>query len=148
MRHIQESNAWASLQANDALQAMMLVTLELATSDADLIPVRALLDTNEENLRARAERLATRLSGSDRIQSCQITADEAKLTREGRWRLPSRQVRLRHASLSAEDWTRELLEELPAVIATIDGEELRVDLRWIAPSDDAKLAEALGGKIE
>ena len=126
---------------------MILVTLELASSNADLIPVRALLSTGEENLRARAERLATRLSGSDRIKSCQVTAEDARLSAQGRWRFPSRQVRLRHATLSADQWNRELLEELPAVITTVDGEDLCVDLRWIAPADDAKLGETLGGKI-
>ncbi len=147
LRRIQDSNAWDSLKASDAMQAMMLVTLELAVSSPDSIPVHALLSTGEENLRARAERLATRLSGSDRIKSCQITAEDARLSAEGRWRLPSRQVRLRHASLTSQDWCRELVEDLPAVVATVEGEDLCVDLRWIAAADDAKLGESLGGKI-
>ncbi len=147
LRHIQDSNAWDSLKASDAEQAMILVTLELTSSNADQIPVRALLSTGEENLRARAERLATRLSGSDRIKSCQVTAEDARLSAQGRWRLPSRQVRLRHATLSADEWNRELIEELPAVITTVDGDDVCVDLRWVAAADDAKLGETLGGKI-
>jgi L-seryl-tRNA(Ser) seleniumtransferase len=147
LRRIQSSNAWDSLKASDAVQAMMLITLELAASNPESIPVHALIGTGEENLRARAERLATRLSGSDRIKSCQITAEDARLSAEGRWHLPSRQLRLRHSSMKAQEWGEVLLDELPAVVATVDGEELCIDLRWIAPGDDAKLGEILGGKI-
>ncbi len=148
VRQIQSSTAWDSLKANDALEAMTLVTLELAASHADAIPVRSLLNTGEENLRGRAERLATRLSGSDRITSCQVTAEEARLTAGGRWRLPSRQVRVRHESMPAEKWAQELIEDSPSVIATVDGEDLCLDLRWIAAADDARLGEAIGGKID
>lgn len=147
LQRIESSTAWDSLRADDSVQAMMLITLELAASNPELIPVRALLDTSEQNLRARAERLATRLSGSECIKSCQISAEDARLTAQGRWQFPSRQVRLRHQSLSASDWNRELREELPAVIASVSGEDLCVDLRWIAPGGDALLGETLGGKI-
>ena len=148
IRQIKESSAWPGLAASDAVQAMLAVSLEAAASNNDQIPVRALLSTSQENLRGRAERLATRLSGSDSIASCQVTADDARLTRDGRWRFPSRQVRLRHKSMSAVDWANDLREELPAVFASVDGDDLRVDLRWIAAADDGKLAETLGGKTQ
>jgi hypothetical protein len=32
------------------------------------------------------------------------------------------------------------------VLAGVDGEDLKVDLRWIAAADDGSLAETLGGK--
>lgn len=143
---IRESTAWPGLVASDAVQAMMVVTLETAASDSDAIPVRALLSTSEENIRGRAERLATRLSGCDRVASCQVTADDARLTVEGRWRFPSRQVRLRHKTMSASEWAEDLREELPAIYATVDNEDLLIDLRWISAADDGKLAETLGGK--
>jgi L-seryl-tRNA(Ser) seleniumtransferase len=142
---IRQSNAWPALAAHDATEAMMTVALETAASSSDRIPVRALMSTSEENLRDRAERLATRLGGSDRIATCQITADDAKLMTDGRWRFASRQVRLRHVSMSADAWASDLSEELPAVLAKVDGDDLLVDLRWIAAADDGKLAEALGG---
>ncbi len=146
IRRIKESSAWPGLAASDAIQAMIAVTLEITASRSDQIPVRALLSTSEDNIRGRSERLATRLSGSESIASCQVTADDARLTTDGRWRFPSRQVRLRHKTMSAEDWATDLHEELPAVFATVDGDDLRVDLRWIAAADDGKLAETLGGK--
>jgi hypothetical protein len=48
--------------------------------------------------------------------------------------------------MSSEDWASHLRDELPAVYAAVDGDDLRVDLRWIAAADDGKLAETLGGK--
>jgi L-seryl-tRNA(Ser) seleniumtransferase len=146
IRRIKESSAWSGLAASDAIQAMIVVTLETTLSRSDQIPVRALLSTSEDNVRGRAERLATRLSGSDSIASCQVTADDARLTTDGRWRFPSRQLCLRHKTMSAEDWEKDLCEELPAVFATVDGDDLRIDLRWIAAADDGRLAEILGGK--
>ena len=148
VQRIRSCAAWDSLKANDAIEAMTLVTLELAASHGDAIPVRSLLATGEENLRGRAERLATRLSGSDRIKTCQVTAEEARLSSGGRWRLPSRQVRLRHESMSAATWRQELIEDSPSVIANVDGDDLCLDLRWIAAADDAKLGEAIGGRID
>ncbi len=144
---IQQSSAWPALAASDAVQAMMAVALETAASGSDQIPVRALLSTSEENLRGRAERLATRLSGTDRIKSCQITAEDARIYSSGRWRFPSRQLRLRHDSLTAEAWASQLRDDLPALFATVHDDDLCVDLRWIAASDDSKLAEALGGNV-
>jgi L-seryl-tRNA(Ser) seleniumtransferase len=126
---------------------MVLVSLELAATEPDRIPVRSLLGTAEQNLRARAERLTTRLGGSELIKSCQVTAEDAKLTNDGRWRLPSRQVRVRHVSLDVGQWQRDLMEELPAIVAKVCGDELCIDLRWISPADDARLGEALGGKV-
>jgi L-seryl-tRNA(Ser) seleniumtransferase len=144
---IQESNAWPSLAASDAIQAMMAVTLETAASSSDQIPVRALMSTSEENIRGRAERMATRLTGSDTISHCQITAEDARLTADGRWRFPSRQLRLRHISMSTDAWVNDLREDFPAVLATCDGDDVCIDLRWIAAADDAKLAETLGGSV-
>ena len=85
--------------------------------------------------------MATRLTGSDSIASCQVTAEEARLTEDGRWRFPSRQVRVRHARQAADQWAEKLAEDVPAMLAQVDENELVVDLRWIAAADDAKLAE-------
>jgi L-seryl-tRNA(Ser) seleniumtransferase len=145
IERIKESAAWPALAACEAIQAMMLVTLETAAASAEQVPVLALLNTSQENLRNRAERMATRLDGSDAIANSRVTTDEARLTADGRWRFPSQQLRLRHASLSADAWANGLQEKYPAVMTTVDGNDVCVDLRWIAAADDAKLAEALGG---
>ena len=159
---ITSSDAWATLQANPATVAMMTVALEMAESN-DSLPVMKLMETSLENLKSRAERMAVRLSAQASIASCQVTADDAKLTSHGRWTLPSRQLCLRHATLSAKAWAEQLREDLPSVMvagdneasneasnetsggAGNDGECVKLDLRWIAPSEDSKLAEMVGG---
>lgn len=140
---IRSSNAWPALAATDATQAMMSVALETAAAEPEQIPVLALLATSEENLRGRTERMATRLSGSDSIAQCKVTAEDARFTVEGRWRFPSRQLRLRHAKLSAADWHQHLRDDLPAVLSGVDGEEVVIDLRWIAAADDNRLVEVI-----
>ena len=143
---IESSPAWPSLAASDAMRAMTVVALEVAANGQSQSPLQHLLAGGEDNLRGRAERMATRLTGSDSIASCQVTAEDARLTADGRWRFPSRQLRLRHANRNAADWSSRLREQRPAVVATADGDDLKVDLRWISAADDGKLAEALGGK--
>ena len=145
---IKSSTAWPALAASEFVGAMMMLALEIAGDDQDKLPIRALLSTSEENLRGRAERMATRLGGSDSIASCQVTAEEARLTASGRWRFPSRQVRLRHASRSAEDRAKSLQDQIPSVLALVDGNDLKIDLRWIAAASDNRLAEALGSTSE
>lgn len=141
---ILRSTAWPTLRASDAVQGMMVVALEEAAASPEQLPVRALVSTGEENLRGRAERLATRLSAADAVRTCQITAEDARLTADGRWRFPSRQLSLQHQSLSAEEWAEQLREEIPSIEAAVEAEQLRIDLRWIAPADDKKLAQILG----
>ena len=148
IERIKSSSVWPSLVASEAVLGMLAVTLEIAAANFDNVPVGALLHTGEENLRGRAERLATRLSGSDRIRNVQVTAEDARLNPSGRWRFPSRQLQLAHATMSAADWQAELLDEMPALATTVVDDMLRVDLRWVAAADDTKLAEALGGKTD
>lgn len=141
---IQSTSVWKLLAAGEAIEAMMVLAMETAGAAGEPLPITALIQTSEENLRGRAERLATRFGGDDAIASCQVTAADARLTGDGRWRFPSRQIRLRHVSRSAEDWASELKEEVPAIFASTLDDDLIVDLRWIAAADDGKLAEALG----
>ncbi len=140
---IKSAATWPSLSASAATTAMMTVALELA-GDSSTNPCLGLIAASEENLRSRAERMATRLTGSDSIASCQVTADDARITPDGRWRFPSRQLRIRHANQSASDWTEKLQADYPAVMAVTDGDDLKIDLRWIAAADDGRLATALG----
>ena len=145
---IESSPVWPSLRASEAVRLMMAAALEAFASHSESVPIRALIDTAEENLRARAERMATRLSGSDDVAHCHVAAEDARITSNGRWRLPSRQVRLRHRSLSAEKWQESLRDEMPSVLAGVDDDELIIDLRWISASDDGKLASLVGGESQ
>ncbi|WP_442506233.1 hypothetical protein SH528x_005066 [Novipirellula sp. SH528] len=138
-----ESAVWKSLEATSAVQAMLVSTLgKSATGE---LPIDALLQTGEENLKARAERLAMRLSASDAIKSCQVTAEDARITPKGRWRYPSRQVRVEHRSLNAKEWAEQLREELPSLIVREDEQAIIVDLKWVSPASDGKIGELIGG---
>lgn len=145
LNRISKSSVWPAIQASPATMAMVTVAMEIAAS-SDRLPVTLLIETSEENLKSRAERMATRLRGHEAIASCQVTADDARLTARGRWRLPSRQICLKHASKSASTWANELIESLPAVYVQADDDCVKLDLRWIAAADDSKLAEALTGQ--
>jgi len=143
IERMKSSAAWRALAASDAVTAMVLATMEVEAESEDQIPVRSLLNTNIENLHSRAERMATRLGGSDSIAECTVTQQDARISTEGRWRFPSRQLRLKHKSTSALEWQRSMAENVPAILAGVDGESLCIDLRWIAAADDNKLAETL-----
>ena len=143
---ISKSAIWASLAADVSVQAAMAVTLELLVSaQIEDVPVQAMMHTSAENLRSRAERLATRLAAEPVVRTCQITDRVATICSTGSWSLPSRQLKLAHRDLSASDWAARLIGEVPAVIVGIDEESIVVDLRWIQPSDDAALVATLVG---
>ena len=146
---ITQSDTWemvaSSTSAGDVTATMMLVTLEASSASADATPIGALLATSEENLKGRAERMALRLSAVDSISASRVTDELAKLTPGGRWMLPSRQVRVRHHSLGAEAWATKLREDTPSIWVGVDGDEIVVDLRWISPSEDNKIAATLAG---
>lgn len=137
-----QNRRWAAWCASDAVAAMMSLALSEEENENGSSGLDALINVNEENLRSRAERLATRWGAEESITSCQITDRPAKLLNHGRWTFPSRQLRLRHASDSASDWSRELSEAETAIAVGVDGEDIVVDLRWVRASDDARLAEA------
>jgi L-seryl-tRNA(Ser) seleniumtransferase len=144
---IAQSPIWPTLAASMAVTAMMTHALETFSSGpAGGHPVLAMVHTGEENLRSRAERLAIRLSGDESIRTCQVSSDPASLTAKGPWRIASRQVRLQHQSKSATTWAEQLLQGFPAVLATVDGDTLVIDLRWVPASDDCALAAAVLGQ--
>lgn len=131
---------WKTYAASHSIAAMTLASMTAPQPS----PISVLIETAEENLRSRAERLATRLTADESITACQITDQKAVLVAGGRWQFPSRQLRLRHKSLSAENWAAKLRLQNPAVMASIDGADLLIDLRWLAASEDSTVAEALG----
>jgi L-seryl-tRNA(Ser) seleniumtransferase len=144
---IARSSAWPSLVADLATQAAMTVTLEmLASHRTSEVPVQAMMQTSEENLRSRAERLATRFAAEPLVKSCEITDQPAKISPAGHWSLPSRQLKLTHRDLSAADWAIKLLGEVPAMIVSVEEPSILVDLRWIQPSDDVSLVATLVGQ--
>ena len=145
LNKITSSPAWPSLAANNVTRAMMAVALESAKSNVTSLPAMALLDTSEQNLHNRAERMSTRLAVSSQVAAPRITDQPARLTETGRWTVPSRQLRLKHTDLSAGAWSEKLRDDLPAVICTVDEDEVVIDLRWVDAASDNQLSKTIGG---
>jgi len=146
---ITHTSVWPSLAANTAVMAMLSTTLkDVASAIALKLPIEELMETSEENLRTRGERLAMRMSGSESIKSCQLTADDARITNKGRWKLPSRQVRIEHESMTGEQWANRLRDEIPSLWVDFDEQAIRIDLRWVDPAHDKQIGELLGADQE
>lgn len=140
VQRIEKDRCWKAYAASDATRAMTLAAMTAPQSTS----LSVLIETGVENLHSRAQRMATRLSADESITQCQVSETPALIVRGGRWEFPSRQLRLRHKTLSAESWREELKRQNPAVLAVVDGQDLVVDFRWLPASEDAFVAEALG----
>lgn len=112
-------------------------------------PVGRLLDVSEENLRDRAERLATQISGASFAQSVRVTNEPARFSCESielgaemGHSIPSRQVVVK------TDQTNELVTRLASgnveVLTTQVGEDLAIDLRWMTPDQQSLVASCFG----
>lgn len=143
---ITESPVWQSLQSNDAVSAMMTQALDPAQLED--LPIVALLSTSVQNLEARAQRMSVRISGCDEIESCKVTNESAKLTENGRWEMPSCQVRVAHQSLSPSSWAAKLRAQNPALVVEHDDDEIIIDLRWIGAADDNQISAAVTAQVE
>ena len=132
--------------ANDAAAAMMTEAI-LSAENPDAASAVSLLHLDVENLRGRAERMATRLGDRDRIASCRVSDDPCKLDPSLDIDVPSRQLRIRPSSVAAADMRQKALQGDPSVACTVDGNEVVVDLRWVLPSDDAALADVLAEAV-
>ena len=135
---IESSNLWPAIMASRVVSAMTLSSMITTPS-----MIEVLIETSEDNLRSRAERMATRLTAQDSIKSCQISSDPAEISARQRWQYPSRQLRLRNTNLAPEQWAASLLEHSPAIITSIAGDELIIDLRWVPASSDSILGDSL-----
>lgn len=138
---------WPSLEASPVTMLMLLMTIETGLNDPESVPTQALLGTSLDNIRSRTERLATRIGCNDQIIECKIEDCESSLTPNGTWTLPSQKLWLQHHSMTAEKWSRVLLETCPSILSDVQDEKLCIDLRWVHPSDDAKLGTVFGGEL-
>jgi len=139
---------WSSVEAKENTLLMMLMTLEMESSQPDAIPIIGLLKTSLDNIRSRSERIATRIGANEKIAECQIRDSEASVSPGVPWKIPSQSLRLRHKTLQAKQWSNQLAEEHPLILTTCDDEYLYLDLRWVDPSHDAQLGQIIGGPIQ
>ena len=120
---------------------MAMASCGLATATTPQTASR-LCTVNVENLRARAERMVTRLGGRQEMSDRRVTEMDARLSDGSAVSLPSRQCRFKPADVDA----------LVASVQRGDtdlrlgrgDDEVWIDFRWLHPADDDRVARALG----
>lgn len=111
----------------------------------DSIPLLAMLSVPLENLKLRAERIATQLANSPRLASA--TAVEGTATLGGgslpTQYLPTWCVALRPLKASVDQLAGELRTGWPAIFGRIQNDLLLLDLRTVHPRYDTQIVEAI-----
>jgi hypothetical protein len=141
--------SWQALRSDPVTRACMTMALESALDAKvpDHVAAES-VTTAEENLKHRAEKISIRLAADESILSCQITAEPAGLIEGGAWRIPSRQLRIKHRDKASSKWAESLAEGVPSLLTRVEDDLLTIDLRWVKPADDSTLVAALLGYAE
>ncbi len=136
-----------------ATLAALEATLELYQPNAEqnvsslerAIPLLGLLATSPDNLKHRSERLMPQLAASPALAAVESRTDFAYLTaaKLSSQRLPTWGVALQPANGSAADLLAALSNTTPAVIGTLAGDRVWLDLRAISPREDQQLVAAV-----
>ncbi|TWT95542.1 PLP-dependent aminotransferase family protein [Neorhodopirellula pilleata] len=129
----------ANFLAAPVMQIAM-VAAAVAQQRADSSPVKKLASVSEDNLRDRAERLATQLAAAASVRSVRVTDQPAQLGGVATASLPSRQVVLT-SDQSPETLAAELLAGPVGLLTTVVENDLAIDLRWITPEQQAKIGQ-------
>jgi L-seryl-tRNA(Ser) seleniumtransferase len=125
--------------------ALEATLLEYARGRADeTVPVARMLHTTVEVVAHRATAIADGLSGHPLLES-DLVAGVSTVGGGGApgSEIPTRLVRLRAKERSASWLQRRLRQRRPPVITRIEGDRVLVDLRTVAPEQDALLLELL-----
>jgi hypothetical protein len=141
--------SWQALRSDPVTRACMTMALESAIDAKvpDHIAAES-ITTADENLKHRADKISIRLAADESILSCQITAEPAGLIEGGAWRIPSRQLRIKHRDKASSKWADSLAEGVPSLLTRVEDDLLTIDLRWVKPADDSTLVAALLGYAE
>lgn len=122
-------------QADIASVAMTLAALSRNPGDvADSAVSRMQLSI--ENLQSRAERISTRLMGTDAPIQTRIT-EEPAFVAGGMFPVPSRQIAVSIEGQSGQSVSETFRNRDPSVLTQTINHEAIIDLRWISPGQDA-----------
>ena len=132
-----------------ALAATLLLYRDRETALQN-IPLLMLLNTSEENLKHRAQRLAPQLASSPLIESAEVVPSTSQL---GGGSVPTQQlptwcVAIEPARETVDRFARRLRVAKRAVFGRIQHDRLLLDLRTVFPRQDMHIAEAIGGLAE
>ena len=136
-----------ALRVDKLTYAALEATLaEYAAGRADeSVPVRRMLTTSADDIRARAARVAAQINGAGAWHA--TLADSTSAVGGGSApgvALPTTVVALTHDAHSADEIERRLRAADPPVIARIEADRVLLDLRTVLPEDDDRLARAIG----
>ncbi len=115
------------------------------------IPLLAMLSTSMENLKFRAEKIATQLRTCPVVEACEVQEGSAVI---GGGSIPQQtlaayQVSLMPKNITVDQMARRLRTGVPSVMGTIHEGRLILNLRSVSPRSDSQLVVAfnhLGGK--
>ena len=132
-----------ALRVDKMTYAALEATLQMAAAGRRAnIPVAAMLDMSADDLRPRAERLASGLAAP---LSADVVEGESTIgggSAPGAT-LPTWLVRLTHGALSAAALEQRLRSLDPPIVARIVDDHVVLDLRTVLPEQDARLGELL-----
>jgi len=143
---------WSLAAAPDVYVAMIHAAIGLQKASG--LPIDDLMAASEDNLRDRAERLAMQIAGLDKVASVRVTDESADVFPDGEkhldarsqkgsakiGELPSRQVSMTLSSLSVTTAADRLAAGNPSLLTRVAGEELQIDLRWVAPEQQVAIS--------
>lgn len=142
LERLESTPIWSVLQADLGTSAGVTYTLQQAAPAP--FGLEKLIATTIENLQDRGERLAIQLAGDPYIESCQVIESKARIAPDLPREIPSRALRLKHHSLAADAWAKKLAQDTPSLITEVDGDTILVDLRWLPPTLDERIAPLIG----
>jgi L-seryl-tRNA(Ser) seleniumtransferase len=111
---------------------------------AETIPVARMLALDTGAIRTRAQALIAGLEGNVTAQIVEGFSTIGGGSAPGS-ALPTALIALAHQGSSADQLERRLRGATPPIIARIDNDRVVLDLRTVAPEDDATLAAVLAG---
>ncbi len=165
IEHHPLADAW---HIDGPTSAALAATLHLYTDTEKAkrsIPLLQLLSTSADNLKNRAERIATQLAACDAVETAEVTEGMTQIRDCGfgcgsncecdagcgcgcandkipTWRIEIDPAHIDGQPMNAEQLAAELLEGEPGVVTRIEGDRLVIDLRSVIPWQDIELVTA------
>jgi len=124
--------------------ALEATLLEYLRGDHDSIPALRMMRLSAEEIKARAETLASEIAGNKKLRAEVIPSES--LIGGGTAptaTLPTFVVAITHKDMSADELASKLRMNTPPIVARVDEGRVLLDLRTVFPEQDAILAAAL-----
>jgi L-seryl-tRNA(Ser) seleniumtransferase len=142
-----------ALTAGKLTRAALGATLRLyrdAERAERSVPLLRLLATPLENLRNRAERLATQVAASPLVKSAEASEGVTSISHAvvAAQQIRTWRVAIEPATMSAERFASRLRQAAPPVVAKLEADRVVLDLRSVFPRQDPQLAAAVSSLTE